>query len=97
MEVRLAAGDPEIFWGITVAEVESDPAGGFRCEAVPPGSGFIVTAADRQGDRGANGEPESFASFDLTENLNAEPGQRIDLGTFDIKTGKRVEGPAGKR
>jgi hypothetical protein len=96
VEIRLHSGDPEIFHGTSIATVATDAEGRFRSDEIPTGSGFIVTTTGRPDARAAIGESGEFASFDLAENLNAEPGQKIDLGTFDVSTGKHVDGTGAR-
>ena len=38
-------------------------------------------------------EPETFKPFDLAKDLKLETGQVLDLGGFDVSTGKRVKAP----
>ena len=39
-------------------------------------------------------EPEKFPQFELAHELRVEPGQAVDLGTFDVMTARRIQGPA---
>ena len=38
-------------------------------------------------------KPERFKAFEIARGLAVEPGQVIDLGTFDVTTGKQTVGP----
>ncbi|MHB1558389.1 MAG: M56 family metallopeptidase [Isosphaeraceae bacterium] len=72
--------------------------GRFRLNELIPGATHQVRAADpvRPGTRMTR---ERFGAFAMAERLVAEPGQVIDLGTFNVETGQRVkepEKPAGK-
>jgi len=78
-----------------VGDAKLDADGRFRCDDLPPGYGYEVMAADRlvYGYRGKM-EPEAFGPFPLARDLALEAGKTMDLGTFNVATGKRVEGPA---
>ena len=39
---------------------------------------------------------DAFQPFELAEKLNVEPGQIVDLGTFDVTTGKRIQAPVAQ-
>src|SRR5208337_1200003 len=41
-------------------------------------------------------EPEAFRQFPLAQDLALEAGKALDLGTFSVASGKRVEGPAAR-
>ena len=97
VEVRLPTSDPRVYGNINMNPVAADSEGRFRCEDIPPGGEFIVTATGRPISVGAKTTPAVFESFDLARNLKAEPGQVIDLGTFDAETGKRIEGAGGAK
>jgi hypothetical protein len=97
IEVRLPTSDPTLYGNINMSSVAADSEGRFRCEGIPPGGEFIVTATGHPITVGANTTPAVFESFDLAKNLKAEPGQVIDLGLFDAENGKRIELPAPKR
>ena len=92
VEVRLPRSDPRVYGDINMNPVAADSEGRFRFEDIPPGGEFIVTATGRPISVGAKTTPAVFESFDLARNLKAEPGQVIDLGTFDAETGKRHRG-----
>ncbi len=66
--------------------------GRFRLNELIPGATHQVRAADlvRPGTRMAR---ERFQAFAMAERLVAEPGQVIDLGTFNVETGQRVKEP----
>ena len=40
-----------------------------------------------------NMEPETFKAFELARNLKAEPGQIVDLGTFNATAGQLIKEP----
>ena len=77
-----------------VASQEVDADGRFRCELVPAGGPYEVTAANRLVHAfGPRMEPDAFQPFELTKKLTVEPGQTVDFGTFDVNAGKHVNGP----
>ena len=39
---------------------------------------------------------DAFPPFELTEKLNVEPGQNVDLGTYNVATGKRIQAPVAQ-
>lgn len=66
--------------------------GRFRLTELIPGATHNVRAADpvRPGTRMGR---ERFQAFAMAERLVAEPGQVVDLGTFNVETGQRVKEP----
>ncbi len=66
--------------------------GRFRIDSLAPGGSYTLRARDRL-VWSIKMEPETFKAFELASNLEAEPGQVIDLGTFNAATGQRIKGP----
>jgi beta-lactamase regulating signal transducer with metallopeptidase domain/protocatechuate 3,4-dioxygenase beta subunit len=68
--------------------------GRFRIDNLAGGGTYDFYARDRMGlDLSARGkmEPPRFQPFELARNVNLEPGQVIDLGTFSAATGQRIK------
>ena len=83
-----------MFHEIPVATAPLDSTGRFRCEDIPAGGPYEVTGANRLVyGLGPKMEPETFKPFDLAKDLKLETGQVLDLGGFDVSTGKRVKEP----
>ena len=70
-----------------------DAAGRFRVDNLPPGGTYAMQARDRM-ERVASvkKDAEAFKPFELARDLKPQPGQVIDLGTFNAATGKRIDG-----
>ena len=77
--------------GMPTANAKLDADGRFRCEVVPAGGPYKVTASNGSvyGFR-RKMEPDAFKSFDLAKDLTVEPGQAVDFGTVDVTTTKKV-------
>ncbi len=77
------------------ATVDAD--GRFRCDNLPPGGSFRVWLINHEGSMArAPMKSDPFQPFELADKLTVEPGQVVDLGTYNVATGKRVEPPAAK-
>ena len=75
------------------AKVDSD--GRFRCDNVPPGGSYRVWLINQEGSMArVRMKSDAFQPFELADKLNVEPGQVVDLGTYNVATGKRIEPPA---
>ena len=72
------------------------PDGRFRVDGLPPGGTYSIRAKDRLNYYLGKKLPGGFEEFHLVVDLKLETGQVVDLGTFDAKSGKRVEAPAAK-
>ena len=80
-----------------VSEAKLDADGRFRCDDLPPGPGYEITAADRLiYGYSSKMEPQAFKEFPMAKDRALEAGKALDLGTFNVATGKRVEGPAAQ-
>jgi len=92
VRVELTREAGALFRRIPVATAVLDSTGRFRCEVIPAGGPYQVTAANRL-DYGMSRrmEPEAFKPFELAKNLKLESGQELDFGTLDANTGKRVQ------
>ncbi|QEH35428.1 Regulatory protein BlaR1 [Aquisphaera giovannonii] len=73
--------------------------GRFRYENLAPGGIYELWLVHRQGGTArVRMKSDPYAPFALAEKLSLEPGQVLDLGTFNVATGKRiaaVEPPRG--
>jgi beta-lactamase regulating signal transducer with metallopeptidase domain/protocatechuate 3,4-dioxygenase beta subunit len=67
--------------------------GRFRIDELAPGAIYQLRAKDRLA-LSLPMKPEQFREFDLARDLKADPGQVIDLGTYNAATGRRVKAPA---
>ncbi len=91
IELGVNHGDNNATGGLTPGYRVGDD-GRFRLQKLIPGATHQVRAADpvRPGTKMAR---ERFQAFAMAERLVAEPGQVIDLGTFNVETGQRVKEP----
>jgi len=97
VEIRLAnQGKPQypglLSNEISLPGVSFDTDGRFRVDELAPGGTYRLQAKDRLYSR-VKMEPERFKQFELAGNLSAEPGQVIDLGTFNAAAGKLIKAP----
>ncbi len=77
---------------ISIASQQAGADGRFRCELVPAGGPFQVTATNRLVyGLGKRMEPEAFQPFTLANDLRVGAGQSVELGTFDVTTTQRVD------
>jgi beta-lactamase regulating signal transducer with metallopeptidase domain/protocatechuate 3,4-dioxygenase beta subunit len=92
VRVELSLRSASLFRHLPVDRAELDAEGRFRCDLVPAGGPYEVTAANRlnYGMR-QRMEEEAFKQFALAKDLKVEPGQAVDLGTVDVNSGRRVE------
>jgi beta-lactamase regulating signal transducer with metallopeptidase domain/protocatechuate 3,4-dioxygenase beta subunit len=68
--------------------------GRFRMDNLAGGGTYTLQATDRMAlGLSASGkmEPETFKAFELARDLKVEPGQLIDLGTFNTATGQAIK------
>ena len=74
---------------------EADAAGRFRLDTLAPGGTYTITVRDRlvRLDPAGKSTPD-FAPFVVATRLALQPGQVVDLGTFDALTGQPVAAPA---
>jgi beta-lactamase regulating signal transducer with metallopeptidase domain len=81
-----------LFSRISIDQVGLDPDGRFRCENVPEGGPYQVSAQG-QGGYGFRRamEADDFQQFDLATLPKVESGATIDLGAFDVTTSKRIK------
>ncbi len=91
VELGVQYGDNASTGGITPGYTV-DRDGRFRVELLIPGASHDVRAADRI-PPGSRMPRDRFQVFAMAEKLVAQPGQVIDLGTFNVETGQRVNGP----
>ncbi len=81
-------------YGNSIGEVVADDAGRFSFNALAAGGTYSLSVRDRSAPPDKEGRMlENFESFPLAPRLTAQPGQVIDLGTFDVTTGKPVATP----
>jgi len=76
-----------------IKTVAADAEGRLRFDGLPPGGPYRLEASDRPITNHSGTLPRDFKSFPIAEKLTVQPGQVIDLGTFDVTTGKQVEAP----
>jgi beta-lactamase regulating signal transducer with metallopeptidase domain/protocatechuate 3,4-dioxygenase beta subunit len=82
---------------INIADVKVDADGRFRCDELPTGGSYRIWLINREGGMArVRMKSDPFQPFELAEKLNVEPGQVVDLGTFDVTTGKRVQTPVAQ-
>jgi beta-lactamase regulating signal transducer with metallopeptidase domain/protocatechuate 3,4-dioxygenase beta subunit len=92
VRVVLILAETSFFRHLPVETATLDADGRFRCEGVPAGGPYEVTAANRLvNGYGLKMEPEAFKGFALARGLKVEPGQAVDLGTVDVNSTKRVD------
>ena len=87
--MREDAGQPA---EIGLFPVPLDSGGRFRIDNLIAGAKYRLQARDRIA-LSIPMEPERFRPFELARGLTAESGQVIDLGTFNVATGKPVKEP----
>lgn len=82
---------------LTIADVPLDAEGRFQLNDLPAGGSYDVRGTNRLVyGFGPKMKPEAFQPFVLASALKAEPGQAIELGTFNAQTGKRIAAPEAK-
>jgi beta-lactamase regulating signal transducer with metallopeptidase domain/protocatechuate 3,4-dioxygenase beta subunit len=84
------SGKDDLRSGIHHPDVVPDENGRFRIDDLPPTFRFTIRAKDRSDQDEPDG-PRRFQTFDLASNRSFEPGQQVDLGTFEVTKGRRVE------
>jgi len=87
VEIRLVVADGKQYG---LLDEPFDPNGRFRIDTLVPGAKYTLQAKDRLLYSTTMG-PERFKPFELIRGLTAEPGQVVDLGTFNAATGNRVK------
>ena len=92
VELRVGYGDNNRARVVSLGDYPLDADGRFRIEGLVPGASYTLWATDRVTYDPKLG-PERFKAFEMVEGLTAEPGQVVDLGTFNAETGERVKGP----
>ena len=78
--------------GISHVEIKTGDDGRFRVDDLPPHFHFTIRAKDRAEDADPTG-PMRFKNIDVARALALETAQVVDLGTFEVTTGRRVEAP----
>ncbi len=82
---------------INIADLKVDADGRFRCDELPAGGSYRIWLINREGGMaGVRTKSDAFQPFELAKKLNVEPGQLVDLGTFNVTTGKRIPAPAAQ-
>ncbi len=77
---------------IPVDEAKLDAEGRFRCDNIPAGGPYHVSATNRlYYGLGRRMEPEAFKPFDLSKDLKVESGQVVDFGVVDVTKASRIE------
>ena len=101
--MRLAYGDSDRPSLTHSSTARFDANGRFQIADIVPGASYTLRAASRvldvpYGMRPVSGlfdeakmGPRQFEPFELARNLAAEPGQVVDLGTFNAATGKPIK------
>jgi protocatechuate 3,4-dioxygenase beta subunit len=99
VRVELLRSAGSFIRGMHASGAKLDADGRFRCEGIPAGGPYKVTASDGSayGFR-SNMVPTAFKSFDLAKDMTVEPGQAVDFGTVDVTTTEKVaeQAPAAK-
>ena len=92
VRVELIRSADSFFPSIPASSAKLDAEGRFRCEVIPAGGPYKVNANDGSayGFR-KKMEPDAFKPFELAKDLTVEPGQAVDLGTFEVSKGTRIE------
>jgi protocatechuate 3,4-dioxygenase beta subunit len=85
-----ATGPEDLRAGISSMEVAIGDDGRFCVDDLPPTFHYTVRAKDRGEDADPSG-PKRFANFDIARDLLLEVGQVVDLGTFEVSKGRKVE------
>jgi len=81
---------------INIANVKVDPDGRFRCDDLPAGGTYRVWLINREGSMArVRMKSDAFEPFALAEKLTVKSGQVVDLGTYNVVTGKRTVAPGG--
>lgn len=97
VDVRLVREGEHPLSAMHIAGVPLDDQGRFRAEGLPPGGTFVAMAKSSLIHSYPPISPEKFRPFELSEKgFTAETGQEVDLGTFDVSTGRRAGAPAPK-
>jgi beta-lactamase regulating signal transducer with metallopeptidase domain len=92
--ISIRATDPEdLRAGISHVEVATGEDGRFRVDDLPPAFHYTIRVKDR-GDDADQGGLKRFRNFDIAKSLALEAGQVLDLGTFEVRRGRRVDRPA---
>ena len=82
---------------INIADVKVEADGRFRCDELPTGGSYRIWLINREGGMsGVRMKSDAFQPFELAEKLNVEPGQLVDLGTYSVTTGKRIQAPVAQ-
>jgi beta-lactamase regulating signal transducer with metallopeptidase domain len=91
------AGSADGFLGqVPIASVSLEADGRFRFTGLPPGGSYTVEAVDPLVHSVGRMEPPAFKAFELAARLSPGAGEVVELGTFDVKLGKKVEVPAAE-
>ena len=92
VRVELISQAATLFERIPAATGELDSEGRFRCENLPPGRPYQVSAANNMiRGLGRRMEPDTFKPFMLGKDVELAAGQVLDFGTVDVNTGQRVK------
>ena len=89
------SGKDDLRSGIYHLDVVADENGRFRIDDLPPTFRFTIRAKDRSDQDEPDG-PRRFKTFDLASSRSFEPGQQVDLGTFEVTKGRRIEAANAK-
>jgi beta-lactamase regulating signal transducer with metallopeptidase domain len=92
INIELTPAEPTRFGNLNAATTALDAAGRFRCDAVPAGSPYHVSAITSAPDA-LRGRMQAEESKLLAQDLKLEAGQTLDLGTFDAATGRHKDDP----
>jgi beta-lactamase regulating signal transducer with metallopeptidase domain/protocatechuate 3,4-dioxygenase beta subunit len=95
VQVRHVPGVAQFHDEMHIADVKVDPDGGFRCDDLPAGGSYRVWLINREGSMArVRQKSDPFQPFELAERMTVEPGQVVNLGTYNVVTGKRIQAPA---
>ncbi|AMV37673.1 M56 family metallopeptidase [Planctomyces sp. SH-PL62] len=100
ISVQIDPGNQPFARPMDITWSELDSQGRFKCFTYR-GAGCRLFAMNLTHEDGRGGKgfgwikvPGGFQGFDLVRDLNVEAGEPVDLGTFDVDSGKRIEGVA---